>query len=686
VKLKVAIRNPRIRSAVGAALAVLCGLILWGTALGERWANASYDYGFRFGERKAGKVFRFEKRQVTNELVLLLMQSDERPPTPWDRGAHAELVNRLADEKCPLVVFDVRFAEASTNNPKDVALLAALRRLDRVALMAKQARDDHPLLPSMRPLLPAPEFLAAAKDNWGVAWFDADLDGIVRKHWPFPDPVVSYPSLAWTVAKMAGASLSDEPRERWLRYYGFDGAWISLSYAQASNQVAGYFSDKIVFIGNKPQSPVPDGEEDEFSTPYTRWEKEACAGVYLVATAFLNLVNNDWLRRPPWAIEGALFSLTGIVLGAGLCRLPRLKAFGGATAAGLGVTLAGVTLSHATNFWVPWLVVAGGQLPCALIYAWITWPRGQWTIEDIVDAIPPEPRNAEAVLDEAVREIVDYDVMEPAFAHGAFGKVWVAQNAIGQWQALKTVYQLKFGTDRGPYDTEFRGIQNYKPISDKHPGLLRVDFVSKQKIEGYFYYVMELGDCITPGWEKDPATYRPRDLASLIEQAEHHRLPVLECIRILGQLAEALEFLHQQGYTHRDIKPSNIIFVNGRPKLADVGLVRHIRPLGEIKTVAGTIGYMPPHEPPGTVAADIYALGMVLYVISTGNKPAIFPELSSTLAQAEGPEFMRLNSVICKACDPNAQTRFTSAAELCAALAEVLKFCEKVSPPSRDST
>ena len=134
-----------------------------------------------------------------------------------------------------------------------------------------------------------------------------------------------------------------------------------------------------------------------------------------------------------------------------------------------------------------------------------------------------------------------------------FGKVWLARNAIGQWQALKTVYQVKFGTDRGPYDTEFRGIQNYKPISDKHPGLLRVDFVSKQKIEGYFYYVMELGDCITPGWEKDPATYRPRDLASVIEQAGHHRLPVLECIRIVGQLAEALEFLHQQGYTHRDI-------------------------------------------------------------------------------------------------------------------------------------
>jgi len=208
-----------------------------------------------------------------------------------------------------------------------------------------------------------------------------------------------------------------------------------------------------------------------------------------------------------------------------------------------------------------------------------------------------------------------------------------------------------------------------------------VDFVSKLKLEGYFYYVMELGDAMTPGWETDPKLYKPRDLASVIRDADRNRLPIAECVRIAGLLAEALDFLHRQGFTHRDVKPSNVIFVNDRPKLADVGLVREIRPAADVKTWAGTLGYMPPHEPPGTVPADIYALGMLLYVISTGNAPAAFPELSSTLAATVStPEFMRLNSIILKACEPDLALRFASAAEFCTALAELQKMCEKSSP------
>ena len=109
----------------------------------------------------------------------------------------------------------------------------------------------------------------------------------------------------------------------------------------------------------------------------------------------------------------------------------------------------------------------------------------------------------------------DYELFDPPFGEGAYGKVWLARNAIGQWQALKAVYLAKFNQSAEPYDREFRGIKRYKPVSDKHPGLLRVDFVSRKKRDGYFYYVMELGDARAPGWEENPAAYKPRDLASV---------------------------------------------------------------------------------------------------------------------------------------------------------------------------
>ncbi len=268
-------------------------------------------------------------------------------------------------------------------------------------------------------------------------------------------------------------------------------------------------------------------------------------------------------------------------------------------------------------------------------------------------------------------EAPDYDLTTPPFGEGGFGKVWLARNAIGQWQALKAVYQSKFGTKTGPYEAEFKGIKRYKPISDRHPGLLRVDFVSRKKREGYFYYVMELGDGLVEGWQQNPSAYRPRDLSTVREQAPDKRLPVIECVRIGVILAEALDFLHRQGLTHRDIKPSNIIFVNGRPKLTDVGLVTDLRLPEQVTSWAGTAGYMPPPpEPPGTAQADIYALGMVLYVISTGRLPSFFPELSATLFEKRGPDFLRLAPVILRACQPDTTQRFKSAGELHAALVE----------------
>ncbi len=665
----------------GAALTVLCGLALWGMPLGERWVNASYDYFFRFPVAET----------MTNKMVLIWMDNNaydhyrQSRNRPWDRGLHAELLERLAKDACPLVVLDAFLREPGPDQSKDEALARAIRKLPAVVLMAEQAdvafRRLEAAVPSIeaaRPVLPTEPFLEAARTNWGVACLDKDLDLIVRRHWPFPSPG-PYQSLPSKAALLAGARLSPNPEERWLRYYGPDGAWETFSYPLALTQASNYFRDKIVFIGNKPKTSLPDDEKDKFRTPYTRWRGEAVGGAEIMATEFLNLVNADWLRRPSWWVEISALVLSGLFLGGFFSQLRPTIALGLGVASALAVMLLAVWLTQATNYWFPWLVVAAGQVPCAVVWALVGFQFAPSAKP--VPTVPsraPDQSHIETVLVSAQPaqdkpDAPDYEVFPTPFAEGAYGKVWLARNAIGQWQALKTIYRAKFGAQVAPYDREFKGIQRYKPVSDKHPGLLRVDFVSKQKEAGYFYYVMELGDALQPGWEQDPSLYIPCDLAQLRGRAEGRRLPPPECLRVGLALAEALEFLHQQGLTHRDIKPQNIIFVRGRPKLGDVGLVTDVLPTGLEGTYVGTPGYMPPSpEGTGTPKADIYGLGMVLYVILTGREPQFFPELATTLAEHANPsELIALNSVVLRACHPDTKHRYASAGEMADALRQI---------------
>jgi CHASE2 domain-containing sensor protein len=669
VKVKAIGQNEFPKSALGAAVAMLCGLLLWKMPLGELWVNTSYDDLFRFGAHA-----------VTNRVTLILMDNEaydhfhQIRSQPWDRGLHAQLLNRLADDGCALVVFD-SFFQQPHDPTTDEALAEAIRRQHRIVLMAKQARVTFPTLEGAQPTLPSELFLGAAGTNWGVACLDLDLDLIVRRHWPFPSPG-PYPSLPWTAARLAGASLSENPQERWLRYYGRDGAATRLSYRFALDRPTNYFHGQIVFIGTAPETSVPGGEtdEDKFNTPYTRWTGESVGGVEILLTSFLNLTNGDWLQRPAWWLEALTLVASGLLLGGGLCRVRLPVACAVAVAVALVVAFGAISWSYFTNYWFPWLVIVGGQVPCAL--AWALAIRIRHALKKkMVSVSLSFPRPAAPV--EEMPDAPDYELFNPPFGEGAYGKVWLARNATGQWRALKVVYLANFDQNTDPYEREFSGIKKYQPVSDKHPGLLRVEFVS-EKQAGYFYYVMELGDPLEPGWEREPSTYKPRDLVSERARSRGRRLPVRECVRIGLALSDALDFLHRQGLTHRDIKPQNIIFVNGQPKLADMGLITEIRPPDQERTLVGTPGYMPPPpERPGTPQADIYALGMVLYVLSTGRSAAYFPEIATTLVEGGDPaDFFPLNTVILKACQPDPAQRYASAAEMHRALLEARKMLE----------
>ena len=625
------------RSALtGAALTAACGLLLWGTPLGEAWENASYDYAYCFGSHA-----------VTNQVAFVQMENvadETQRDFGREREQHAALLKKLTDDGARLVVFDV-FFRTSTLVQADEKLAEAMRRNGRVILMARIAGEaDSPALANASIVQPWGIFLNAAAGS-GLGYADPHTGQTARRHWPFLNPGEgSFHSLGWVAAEMAGARLDSKTEKQWLRFYGRSGPGPRLVYSRALTEPPGFFRDQTVFIGGWPVSPNDPGfeEPDKFSTPYTHWTGQAIGGVLVHATTFLNLVNGDWLRRPPAELELLLLLVTGFLIGGGLRQLKPLPALLAAAVIFFTVMCVFVSWSYHTNYWFPWLVIAGGQVPFALAWAWTTWTRHVIIFHERFPGYVP--------------------VGDPV-GEGAYGKVWLVRNATGELQALKEIQLSKF-LDHAPYEREFRGIKNYKPFSNQHPGLLHIDHVNRNEHDGYFYYVMELADPHDAAWEQKGVTYQPRDLHHVCHQMEHKRLPVRECLRLGINLLDALDFLHQRGLVHRDIKPANIVFVKDRPKLADVGLVRE--PSADA-TYVGTEFFMPPPpEKPGSRTADVYAIGKVLYVISTGNSAKTFPELSNTLV--DQPEFMRLNEIICRACQPAAAHRYESAAEMLATL------------------
>lgn len=258
--------------------------------------------------------------------------------------------------------------------------------------------------------------------------------------------------------------------------------------------------------------------------------------------------------------------------------------------------------------------------------------------------------------------IPDHEVLRK-IGGGAYGEVWLARGVTGALRAVKVVWREDF-EDARTFEREFEGILKFEPISRDHPALVNVLHVG-HSLDGvsFYYYVMEIGDDVASGQDINPIEYEPRTL-----RADNHQgsqWDTNECIDVGLRLAEALDHLHERGLAHRDVKPSNVIFVNGRAKLADIGLVA-VR--GQ-RTFVGTEGFVPP-EGPGSAQADVYSLGKVLYEIATGKDRLAFPELPDEVpAGADRKRWLELNRIICDICEPRISKRkIATAANLADAL------------------
>src|SRR5262249_7986681 len=214
----------------------------------------------------------------------------------------------------------------------------------------------------------------------------------------------------------------------------------------------------------------------------------------------------------------------------------------------------------------------------------------------------------------------DYQV-EGELGKGAMGVVYRARHAkLDRDVALKMIRSagLADPEERARFDAEARAVARLQ-----HPNIVQVFEVGEH--QGIPCRPLEFvpGGNRAGGIRGGPG--EARRAAELVER-----------------LARAVSHAHEHGVVHRDLKPGNVLLTaTGEPKLTDFGLAKRIdtdADLTRTGTICGTPSYMAPEQAAGKAreigpAADIWALGAILYELLTGRPPFRGATVLDTLNQ-----------------------------------------------------
>ncbi len=204
-------------------------------------------------------------------------------------------------------------------------------------------------------------------------------------------------------------------------------------------------------------------------------------------------------------------------------------------------------------------------------------------------------------------KIGGYEIISK-IGEGGLGVVYKArQLSMGRVVALKVLHEKWLSDDefRKRFLVEARLVGRLS-----HPNLIQVIDVGRHRNQ--LYYSMEFID-------GDP-------VEKMLD--EQKKLPILESINIITQVAGALDYLADKKIVHRDVKPGNIMLTRkGIAKLGDFGFVKSsldsiLSPNGEI---LGTPDYISPEAASGDrtidYRSDIYCLGVTMYHMICGTPP-----------------------------------------------------------------
>jgi Protein kinase domain/Biopolymer transport protein ExbD/TolR len=292
---------------------------------------------------------------------------------------------------------------------------------------------------------------------------------------------------------------------------------------------------------------------------------------------------------------------------------------------------------------------------------------------------------------DAVRAAFPQLEIEELIGQGGMGAVFRArQPELDRRVALKILATELTGDAR--FAARFR--QEAQALARLgHPHIVTIhDF---GQAGGFYYLLME---CV--------------DGVNLRQAMQAGRFTPEQALAIVPPVCEALQYAHEHGVVHRDIKPENLLLdKEGRVKIADFGIARLLfaAPASTAATegaegnasasaasagadgtqLVGTPPYMAPEQrtSPATVdhRADIYALGVVLYEMLTGEQPAARLEPPSRKVQID----VRLDAVVLRALEHQPELRYANATEFKTQVESVAASVErrpetgsgKISPP-----
>jgi tetratricopeptide (TPR) repeat protein len=240
------------------------------------------------------------------------------------------------------------------------------------------------------------------------------------------------------------------------------------------------------------------------------------------------------------------------------------------------------------------------------------------TVAADTDAYEPPPVTA-AVRTPGPAHVPGFEILR-VLGRGGMGVVYEARQV-----ALKRTVALKMilaGGHAGPAELARFRTEGEAVARLQHPNVVQIYEVGEA--DGLPFFALEF----CPG-------------GALDKHLKGTPQPPAEAARLLRSLAAGVQAAHEKNIVHRDLKPANVLFAADRtPKVTDFGLAKRLDAAGDTASGAllGTPSYMAPEQAQGKgnsvgPAADVYALGAILYECLTGRPPFKADTLMDTVNQ-----------------------------------------------------